>query len=160
MDKIESYTTQPGFFKSSKKKKEERIKPGSGKFSRSVEAVLKKQTSNDEFYGDESGHTLEEMLDTICTIGEKLKRAPTYENIKSYKKAVKDFLKYVIANMLNVEEHVSGINILKRKRFTMINIIDEKLESLTMEILKNQNQQINILSRVDEINGLLVDLTR
>jgi len=158
MDKIDTFTNQLAFFKSSKKKKDEKIKPGSGKFSKTVESIFKNQTAGDE--ETSVPDNLEAMLDDICTIGEQLKRNPTFDNIKSYKKSIKNFMQYVIANMVNTEEHLSGANIRKRKRFTLINIIDEKLESLMIEILKNQSQQLNILSKIDEINGLLVDLTR
>ena len=60
--------------------------------------------------------------------------------------------------MLDLEEKTSGVNILKRKRFTIIKVVDKKLNDLTKELIKNQKIQIDILSRIEEINGLLIDL--
>jgi len=60
--------------------------------------------------------------------------------------------------MLKVEQKESGINILKRKRFTSIRVIDQRLERLVADILQDQAEQLEILNRIDEINGLLVNL--
>ncbi len=102
--------------------------------------------------------TLEEMLDGVHETGEKLKEHPSVSLIREYKHAVGRFLKFVVENSLSLEERVSGFNILKRKRFTIIKIIDEKLERLAAAVLTNQREQLEVLRRVDEINGLLVDL--
>ena len=60
--------------------------------------------------------------------------------------------------MVALEEKISGVNILRRKKFTLVKVIDKKLESLAAEVLKNQRDQIGILSAIEEINGLLVNL--
>lgn len=105
-------------------------------------------------------HPLESVLDDIHQLGEELKEKPSLKTIASYKKAVRGFMQYVIKQSMDVEEKISGVNILKRKRFTLIKIIDKKLERLAAQILQNQKEQLDILQRVDEINGLLIDLVR
>ena len=47
---------------------------------------------------------------------------------------------------------------MKKKRFTLVKVIDEKLESLVAEILRGQSEQLKILERIEEINGLIVDI--
>ena len=71
---------------------------------------------------------------------------------------VKRFMKIIVKKSLVTEEHSSGVNILKRKRFTLVQIIDTKLERLAAGVLTEQKEQLEILRKVDEINGLLVDL--
>jgi len=71
---------------------------------------------------------------------------------------VKDFLKYVVQKSVRVEETLSGANILKRKRFTLVRVIDEKLDALAASVLAVQKEQISILAQIDQINGMLVDL--
>jgi uncharacterized protein YaaR (DUF327 family) len=105
-------------------------------------------------------HPLESALDDIHELGEELKEKPSLKTISRYKRAVRGFMQYVVKNSMDIDEQVSGVNILKRKRYTLIKIIDEKLERLAAQILQNQSDQLDILSRVDEINGLLVDLMR
>ena len=58
----------------------------------------------------------------------------------------------------DVEEHQSGGNILKRKRFTLVRQIDQKVERLVAGILQSQGRQLDILARLEEIDGMLVDL--
>jgi len=59
---------------------------------------------------------------------------------------------------MTAEETTSGANIMKRKRFTLVKVIDEKLEALAASVLAAQKEQIAILAQIDEINGLLVNL--
>jgi uncharacterized protein YaaR (DUF327 family) len=47
---------------------------------------------------------------------------------------------------------------LKQKIYTVTKIIDERLLKLTEHLMKNQASNINLLSTLDEIRGLLVDL--
>ncbi len=87
-----------------------------------------------------------------------MKRNPDRENVLAYKEAVSSFIRYVLGKGLVVEETQSGANILKRKRYTLVSVIDEKLDKLAADVLLNQKEQLSILKRIDEINGLIVDL--
>lgn len=106
----------------------------------------------------ETDADLEALLDNVNEIGEKLKESVSLRSVQDYKRAVRDFLAYVVRNTLAVERHESGPNVLKRKRFTLIRVIDQKLERLAAGILLDQRTQLDILRRIDEISGLLIDL--
>jgi len=101
---------------------------------------------------------LEELLDEVSESGERLHESQSLENIRAFRESVKRFLGYVVKHALEVDEHVSGANILKRKKFTLVKVIDRKLESLAAAVLAGQADQMEILRRVDEIRGLVVDL--
>jgi uncharacterized protein YaaR (DUF327 family) len=101
---------------------------------------------------------LEDLLDEVNESGERLHESQSLENIKAFRDSVKRFLSYVMKRALEVTEHVSGTNILKRKKFTLIDVIDRKLESLAGAVLAGQADQMEILRRIDEIKGLIVDL--
>ncbi|MBN1520716.1 MAG: YaaR family protein [Spirochaetales bacterium] len=101
-----------------------------------------------------------ELLDAVTVAGELLKRDATTDAIKGYKKAVRDFVHYVVERAYDVDEHVSGRSVLKRKKFTTVTVIDEKLERLAADVLSAQRDKLDILRRLDEIHGLLVDLLR
>jgi uncharacterized protein len=112
---------------------------------------------------DESSD-IEEYLDQIHEIGEKVKENPALSMIKQYKQAVRNFLHVVIQRSLLVEKtKLSGFKVLKtkgQKELTIVKIIDTKLERLAAEVLQSQKDQIDLIARVDEIYGLLVDLIR
>ena len=48
---------------------------------------------------------------------------------------------------------------MQQKKYVILRVVDEKLERLTAHVLKGQADQLDILRRIDEINGLLVDLS-
>jgi len=105
--------------------------------------------------------TLEGLLDDVHETGEALKRDPVFGPLSEYKKAVRQFLKFIIDNSLETEE-ILGIKnpkTMQQKKYLMIRVVDDRLESLAAHVLKNQADQLEILRRIDEIHGMLVDLT-
>ncbi len=101
-----------------------------------------------------------ELLDSVHVSGDALKKDASKDNIKAYKKAVRDFIHYVVESVYETREQSSGRNILKRKKFTTITVIDEKLERFAADIMSGQRDKLDILGRLEEIHGLLVDLLR
>lgn len=83
--------------------------------------------------------------------------------VLEYKRAVKDFLRYVVTRTLETEEQV-GVKfanpLKKQKKYTLIKVIDQRIEQLAAGVIQNQRQQLDMLKAVDEIYGLLVDLLR
>ncbi len=130
-------------------------------FSRIFSSVSKADNVESPVSGGsicKNGKPVEDFLDKILQAGEKLKENPTNTNISEYKNAVRGFIRLIVKDGIGVEENLSGKNILKRKRFTLIKIIDQKLERLAAEVLKMQREQIDILGKTEEIYGLLIDL--
>jgi len=105
---------------------------------------------------------IEELLDSLHSRGEQLKENPTMESIKEYKKAVSDFLQYIVKNAFQAERiEGSRFHPLKKQYgYTLIQVINKKLDSLATGILQSQYSQLDILRRVDEINGMIVDLLK
>jgi uncharacterized protein len=113
--------------------------------------------------GSVEENDLEQLLDDLHQLGERLKQAPTMTAVLEYKRSVKEFLRYVVSHALEVEERegVKFANPLKKqKKYTMIKVIDQKVEQLAAGVLQNQRSQLDMLKAVDEIYGLLVDLMR
>jgi uncharacterized protein len=101
-----------------------------------------------------------ELLDAVHSFGEALRKDPNPEHIKAYKKAVRNFVHYVVENAYELSEQTSGRNIMKRKKYTTVVVVDEKLERLAADLMSSQRDRLDILKRLDEIHGLLVDLLR
>jgi uncharacterized protein YaaR (DUF327 family) len=146
------------------KKEKKRIEKKSG-LSRLFPDLLRSVEETDgenEFFAldEEPEKQLEALLDEVHETGERLKNDPTVGTIKAYKEAVRGFLALVIRKSYAIEETISGINIMKRKRLTIVKLVDQKLDRLASGILLNQRDQMEILRKIEEINGLLVDLMR
>jgi len=109
----------------------------------------------------DGSETVENLLDDVHEKGEALKKDSVFGPLNGYKKAVRRFLRYVIENSFEMEETLGIRNprTMQQKKYVIIRVVDEKLESLAAHILKNQGDQLDILRRIDEIHGILVDLT-
>ncbi|MBI9103342.1 MAG: YaaR family protein [Spirochaetales bacterium] len=105
--------------------------------------------------------SLEELLDEVHQAGDKLKNSPTMTAVLQYKQAVKGFIHHVVEQGLELveQEGVKFANPMKKqKKYTIIKVIDQKLEKLAAGIMQNQKSQLEMLEAVNEIHGLLVDL--
>jgi uncharacterized protein YaaR (DUF327 family) len=142
-----------------KKKTGKKEKTQRRSFSHLIESAAEQgEVSSEDFGGPGGRRSLEELLDAVFATGDQLRKSPTVEAIRDYRQRVKAFVKYAVDHAIVVEENSSGANILKRKRFTLVKVIDEKLEALAVTVLAAQKEQIAILAQIDEINGLLVNL--
>ncbi|HUI69970.1 MAG TPA: YaaR family protein [Spirochaetia bacterium] len=159
MARIDSLGEASSWLVPDKKKAGKKEKTQRRTFSQLVEAAARGEgAAQEELSGSGERHGIEELLDGVFASGDALKKSPTLDAIKEYRQKVKDFLKYVVENSVRVEETTSGTNILKRKRFTLIRVIDERLDALATQVLSGQKDQLSILAQIDQINGMLVDL--
>jgi uncharacterized protein YaaR (DUF327 family) len=148
------------------RRKEDEKKAGKGKgLFRTVlgKAVDEAKGSEASSSYDSAGFSqagLEELLDEVHGAGDALKENPSIDLVQAYKKAVRDFIHFVVDKSFAVEQKTSGRNILKRNAYFRVSVIDKALETLAAEILRNQRDNLEILRRVDEINGMLIDLFR
>jgi uncharacterized protein YaaR (DUF327 family) len=151
-----------------KKNREKNGPRGAGKadFSRILKETEARETEA-AAAAPPSEEALQELLDAVHSSGDDLKNRPLPDNIKRYKQAVRNFLSYVVKNSYTVEEQISRVRIKRgtdpdswSKKYTQVQITDRKLEELAAAILSGQATQLDILGRIEEINGILVNLLR
>ena len=107
-----------------------------------------------------SEETLTKLMDAVHSTGSDLLDRPFQEEILRYKRAVRNFINYVVENGYAVKTIPSKRRELKNlKPHVQIEIIDRKLDELAVAILSGQTNQLQRVSKLDEIKGLLVDLT-
>jgi len=119
-----------------------------------------------------SDETVNMLMDEVRSTGDILKSRPLPEEIMRYKQAVRSFVNYVVKNSYSLD-HEEGIpNFMKPgfkgrrgtpkamegHEYTRIQVIDRKLEDLAAMLLSSQIRQMELVSRLEEIRGLLVDL--
>lgn len=111
----------------------------------------------DQAAGEEESAAL---LDAVFEAGDRLKRHRDTATLMAYKETVRRFLNAVVRRGLDIEERTSGSNVLRRKRYALVKVVDGKLEQLAAGMVTNQREQLQLLARIDEINGLLIDLSQ
>ena len=113
-----------------------------------------------EIEGKSFDDALSFLLDEVTMAADDLKKNPYTDAFPKYRKKIAQFMHFIVKNCYEVNESVGTVtrrNPNPKKRY-IIKIVDDKLDQLAREILFNQADQLNLLAKVDEINGLLVDL--
>ena len=107
-----------------------------------------------------SEEAMAHLMDLVHEAGAALKDRPFAEEIIQYKKAVRNFVHYAVENSFTIEKFQTRHREFKNlKPYVQIKVIDQKLEELAAAILSGQTTQLQRVSKLDEITGLLVDLT-
>jgi len=114
-----------------------------------------------------SEEALTELMDAVHSAGSDLKDRPFADEILRYKRAVRNFVHYVIENGYEVQKsqgikkkiNLRGKSEWNTPVYFQVKVIDQKLEELAAAILAGQVTQLQRVSKIDEITGLLVDLT-
>lgn len=106
-----------------------------------------------------SDEALETLLDQVHAAGQELVRNPSPENIVAYKKAVGRFIRQVVDGSVELAETEGRMRKdMKKPKYALLHVVDEKLEKLGAYVLQSQKDRLEILRKVDELHGLLVDL--
>jgi uncharacterized protein YaaR (DUF327 family) len=113
-----------------------------------------------EIAGLGENEALVALKDALDMTGDALKDNPVTENFAAYRTAVQHFAQFVERRAYDVDTRDKPYRRRgwKEGRDTVIRVVDEKLEKLAAEVLANHGGRLLILARVDEINGLLIDL--
>ena len=79
--------------------------------------------------------------------------------MKKYRSLVKEFMNEVV----NRSHKFSRENFLDRRGrhrvYGIVRLVDKNLDELAEELVKDEKDHINILNKVDEIRGLLIDIS-
>ncbi|MCK8824501.1 YaaR family protein [Fuchsiella alkaliacetigena] len=110
-----------------------------------------------EVQGEQVKDKLDELLSLIDEQGEKLAKNRTFNELVKYKKMVQQFIKETVEQMYNIKEEYGGHRSGQHKVYTLVEKVDQSLEELTDLVLSEQADQLEILDRLDEIRGILVD---
>ncbi len=106
----------------------------------------------------ELAERLNAMMGEITEQGEKIKKRRDIRDMKHYRALIKDFMNEVV----NRSHKFSRENFLdKRGRhrvYGMIRLVDEKLDIIASELIKDEQDIMLIMGSIDEIRGLLLDI--
>ena len=167
MDKIDfnissmlNASTQPGLRTEEKKtKSKSRISNSKTLFSTMLDSAAQEAGELSPLMElPASEEALTELMDAVHSAGSDLIDRPFHDEILRYKKAVRDFVNYVVNNAYALEKSQTRRKG-KTKIHVQIQIIDKKLDELAAAILAGQASQLEMVSKIGEIKGLLVDLT-
>lgn len=98
------------------------------------------------------------MMEEITMQGKKLSKHMDIRDMKHYRELIKNFMNEIV----NRSHKFSRENFLDRRGrhrvYGMIKLVDKNLDELATALLADEKDAIAILSKIDEIQGLLLDI--
>ncbi len=101
---------------------------------------------------------LNSMMEEITQQGDRLSKKMDVRDMKKYRGLIKSFMNEVVSR----SHKFSRENFLdKRGRhrvYGIIKMVDETLDQLAQELVKDEKDHLAILNKIGEIRGLLLDI--
>ena len=101
---------------------------------------------------------LQTLMEEITMQGERLSKRRDVKDMRHYRGLVKEFMNEVVTH----SHSFSRENFLDRKGrhrvYGIIRLIDENLDQLAQELMKDEKDNLAILNKIGEIRGLLLDI--
>ena len=101
---------------------------------------------------------LSSMMEEITRQGDKLSKKMDVRDMKRYRGLIKDFMNEVV----NRSHKFSRENFLDKKGrhrvYGIIRQVDDTLDELAKELMKDEKDHLSILGKIGEIRGLLLDI--
>ncbi|MFC4777163.1 YaaR family protein [Paenibacillus sp. GCM10023252] len=116
---------------------------------------------SDVMVGQEAQRTQEQLqlkLQEIHNQGERLTRSMTIRELKLYQVMVKRFLEDTARRGIGLKEMRGFDRRGRTKRYKLLDEIDATLITLTEEMLDSEQGRIELLQKIGEIRGLLINL--
>lgn len=121
-----------------------RVKPGTS-FNDSFSQINKVKTKEE----------VDTYIKQIKEIGKQLVSTKGYSDVIRYKQAIQKYLKSVVDYTYEIDKKDSFWS---NHYFKTVNVVNEKLENLSRNFFNDEKENIDIASKIDDINGLLIDL--
>jgi uncharacterized protein YaaR (DUF327 family) len=107
----------------------------------------------------ELAEKLTKLMNEITEQGERIAKHMDIKDMRQYRAKIKEFMNEVSAN----SHEFSRENFLDRRGrhrvYGIVRKVDETLDSLAEELLKEEKDNLAILQKVDDIRGMLLDIS-
>lgn len=101
---------------------------------------------------------LNSLMEEITMQGEKIAKKKDIKDMRKYRSLIKDFMNEIISR----SHAFSRENFLDRRGrhrvYGIIRLVDENLDELAKELMKEQKDNITILQKIGDIRGLILDI--
>jgi len=101
---------------------------------------------------------LQELKEKIDEQGSQLYDRVDVKEYEKYRKLIREFIDEVVSNGYTFLREDAYASRGRHRYIATIKIVDEKLDELGKEVMREQADKIEILSKIDDIRGLLLDM--
>ncbi len=107
----------------------------------------------------ELSEKLQNLMKDIEEQGQKIAKHMDIRDMKKYRSLVKDFVNEVV----NRSHSFSRENFLDRRGrhrvYGMVKLVDKNLDDLAQELVSEEKDHLSIVTKIDDIRGLLLDIS-
>lgn len=101
---------------------------------------------------------LTSLMEEITRQGDKLAKRKDIRDMKKYRGLIKEFMNEIVSRSHSFTRE----NFLDRRGrhrvYGIIRLVDQTLDELAQELVKEEGDNITILNKIGEIRGLLLDI--
>ena len=101
---------------------------------------------------------LTRLLGDISSAGERLARSRNLRDMAKYKMLIRKFLQEAVDFGMGVKQSHTWNRFGEGRKLKIVETIDEKLVELAEDILNQEKSAIDLLDKIGEIKGLLINL--
>jgi uncharacterized protein YaaR (DUF327 family) len=101
---------------------------------------------------------LNRMLEQIQMQGERLSKSMTVRELRQYKLLIKKFLEETARRGVQLRDTKGWDRRGRSKRYKLLAEIDENLLAMADDLLEHEQGRIEILHKIGEIRGMLINL--
>jgi uncharacterized protein YaaR (DUF327 family) len=101
---------------------------------------------------------LNRMLEQIQMQGERLSKSMTVRELRQYKLLIKKFLEETARRGVQLRDTKGWDRRGRSKRYKLLEEIDENLLAMADDLLEHEQGRIEILQKIGEIRGMLINL--
>lgn len=103
--------------------------------------------------------SLDVLVEEIGSQASVLAKHRTFGELEKYKKLVKDFMQQAIQKIYAVKVSDSSKLMVKRKKvYVLVEKVNAELEEVAKKLITQQAESLDLLSALDRIRGMLVDM--
>ena len=98
------------------------------------------------------------LMEEITMQGERISKKKDIKDMRKYRSLIKDFMNEIVSR----SHSFSRENFLDRKGrhrvYGIIRLVDDNLDQLAQELMNDEKDNLDILNKIGEIKGLLLDI--
>ncbi|QQZ09477.1 YaaR family protein [Heyndrickxia vini] len=101
---------------------------------------------------------INKLVSEIDNAGERLSRSRTFKDLTKYKNLIKRFIQETVDFGMNLKQSHTWNQFGEGRKLSIVEQIDEHLVDLTENYVKKEKSTIDILDKVGEIKGLILNI--
>ncbi len=98
------------------------------------------------------------MLEEITQQGERIKKRMDVKDVRRYRSLIQEFMNEVVSRSHEFSRENSLDRRGRHRVYGIVKLVNEAIDELAQELIKDEKDSLEILGRIDEIRGMLLDI--